>query len=303
MSAAVCKVIPTGITSLDGLIGGGFPSGSLVLLVGEIGSGHEEFIVTSLAMVAAMKTGRITRPMGGGIVLPKEIWWVTFTRTSADMLREAEIFDVDIHESLRGNVNFKDFSESYFATSSVPLEWVSEKRVEEGKEEKLSMLGEVLAGIHRAAERPAVKPKGLLDSLADFLSEHAQGSLIVLHSLTDLARLYSDSEPRWHEFVMFLRGLRRAAKKWDGLIYTDLITDLLDKRKEEEIAACADGVLVFSWEQAGQFQRRRTLFIREFHSLLSCYPRAATKFEVNIGRSTGLYVVRPEVIEGLRRSR
>jgi hypothetical protein len=56
------KIIPTGISSLDGSIGGGFPSGSLVLLIGDIGSGYNEFAMTSSVMLAATKAGRIALP-------------------------------------------------------------------------------------------------------------------------------------------------------------------------------------------------------------------------------------------------
>jgi hypothetical protein len=69
--------------------------------------------------------------------------------------------------------------------------------------------------------------------------------------------------------MIFLRGLQRAAKKWGGLIYTSLDTNLLEEGKEQEIAACADGVLTFEWVQAGPAERRRTLYITKFRRLPS----------------------------------
>jgi KaiC/GvpD/RAD55 family RecA-like ATPase len=39
--------IPTGIESLDNIIEGGLPSGSIVLLLGELGAGDFEFAITS----------------------------------------------------------------------------------------------------------------------------------------------------------------------------------------------------------------------------------------------------------------
>ena len=44
--------ITSGIPSLDLLIDGGMSRGSLILLLGEVGSGHYEFAYTSAAMIA-----------------------------------------------------------------------------------------------------------------------------------------------------------------------------------------------------------------------------------------------------------
>ncbi len=296
------KVIPSGISSLDGLLGGGFPAGSLVLLMGEIGSGNTEFAMSSLIMLAAIKAGRLPSPGGANIVLPKELWWVTLTRSPSDLMNEVMMsFDRDLYEPFEKRVKFADLSKDYFMTSPVPLEWVSEEWAAERRREKLSSLAEALAGLKMTVGGPVGKPKGALKSLADFLSAHAKGNVIFLHSLTDLARLYSDTEARQYEFMLFLRGLQRASKAWGGLIYTDLTTNLFDKRMEEEIASCADGVLAFEWERAGPIQRRRSLCFRKFYGLLSTRPDALSRFEVNITSSTGLFIVRPEAIEGLRR--
>jgi archaellum biogenesis ATPase FlaH len=295
------KIIPTGIASLDGPIGGGFPAGSLVVLMGEVGSGYSEFAMTSSVMLAATKAGRLSPPSGKNIVLPEEIWWVTFTRPQSDLICEmAPIFDSDLFELFRKQANFKDLSEAYFATSSVPLEWVSEELAKRRRGEMLRVLGETLAGVYRLAEKPSVKPKGMLTSLADFLTEEGPNNVVVLHTLTDLAVLYSESEASWYEFMIFLRGLQRAAKKWGGLIYTSLDTNLLERGKEQEIAACADGVLTFEWVQAGPAERRRTLYITKFRRLPSFAGGVAMRFNVNLTPSVGLQVIKPELIEGLR---
>jgi hypothetical protein len=212
------KVMPTGISSLDGSIGGGFPAGSLVVLMGEVGSGNSEFAMTSSVMLAATKSGVINPPSGNNIVLPKDIWWVTFIRPQSDLMDEMSLsFDSDLYELFRKQVSFKDLSEGYFATSSVPLEWVSERLAGKRREELLSSFGNTLAGVYRLAEKPSSKPKGILTSLADFLTEHGPNNIVILHTLTDLAMLYSESDARWYEFMMFLRGLQRATKKWGAL--------------------------------------------------------------------------------------
>jgi KaiC/GvpD/RAD55 family RecA-like ATPase len=295
------KVIPTGIVSLDALIGGGFPAGSLVLLLGEIGAGHKEFAMSSGMMLGAMKQGLI-KPAGPGVALPKETWWLTFTRSPADLLNEVSMsFDKDLYELFKKNVKFKDFSEDYFKLSPVPPEWVSEERVAERKAEKLAALEDAFAGIRRAVGAPTARPKTLLESLANFLTECAPNNLVVLCTLGDLARLYSDSEQKWYDFTLFLRGLQRAAKRWGGIIYADMTAKLLSPRMEEEIAACVDGVLSFEWERAGAIGRRRMMHFRKFRGLM---PRldgtAIVRFEVSVTPTSGFEVTRAELIEGLR---
>jgi archaellum biogenesis ATPase FlaH len=296
------KIMPTGISSLDGPIGGGFPSGSLVLLVGEIGSGYNEFAMTSSVMLAATKAGKLTRPPGDNIVLPEEIWWVTFTRKQEDLMSEmAPSFDGDLYDLFNKQSNFKDLSEAFFATSSVPLEWVSKRQVnEENNGEILATVGKMLAGVYNLADRQISKPKGLLNSLADFLTKKGPNNVVILNTLTDLAMLYSEAETDWYEFMIFLRGLQRATKEWGGIIYASLDANLLEKHMEQEIAACVDGVLNFEWVQAGPSERRRTLYIKKFRRLPSSAMGASMRFNVNLTSNVGLQVTKTELIEGLK---
>lgn len=296
------KIMPTGISSLDGSIGGGFPSGSLVLLVGEIGSGYNEFAMTSSVMLAATKAGKLTIPPGENIVLPEEIWWVTFTRKQSDLMSEmAPSFDGDLYELFNKQSSFKDLSEAYFATSSVPLDWVSKRPADEKNNgEMLATVGKMLAGVYNLAERPTSKPKGLLNSLADFLTKKGPNNVVILNTLTDLAMLYSESETDWYEFMIFLRGLQRATKEWGGIIYASLDANLLEKHMEQEIAACVDGVLNFEWVQAGPSERRRTLYIKKFRRLPSSAMGASMRFNINLTPNVGLQVTKTELVEGLK---
>jgi len=295
------KIIPTGITSLDGLVGGGFPAGSFVVLFEEMGAGAKEFSITSSMMLGAIKAGRLKRSLGKNIVLPKKVLWAMFTRAWPDLMREVESsFDRELYEFFNKHVESVDFSEDYFVTSSVPLEWISAESAKRRQKEALGTLGGALTEIHRLAGAPVSKPKGILSSLADFLTDQASSNVVFLYTLTDLARLYSDSEEKWYEFALFIRGLQRATKKWGGIVYANFNTNLLDKRMEEEIALCADGVLSFEWARAGPTQRRRTLEVKKFSGLLSYAKGAAMRFEVDITPSAGLQVIRPELVEGLR---
>jgi archaellum biogenesis ATPase FlaH len=294
------KVIPTGIASFDTAIGGGFPAGSLVVLAGEIGSGHDEFVMTSSVMLAAMKAGRLSRPPGENIVFPKDIWWVTFTRPQSDIMSEIALhFDSDFYEPFQKQIKFKDLSGGYFATSSVPLEWAT-KDIEKRVKATLTTLEKTLAGVYRISNKSSTKPKGMLRSLAEFLTENGPNNVVVLNTLTDLARLYSDSEARWYEFMLFLRGLQRVAKKWGGIIYANLDANLLEKRMEEEISTCADGVAAFEWVRAGPTEQRRTLYIRKFRRMPLPVGKGIMRFDVDINPSVGLQVIKPEYIMGLK---
>lgn len=301
MAVEKVKIIPTGITSFDGLIDGGFPAGSFVALFEEMGAGAKEFSITSSMMLGAMKAGRLKRSLGKNAVLPKKILWVMFTRSWPDLMREVESsFDSDLYEFFRGHAGSVDLSKDYFRTSSVPLEWVSKETAKQRQKEALATLGDALTEVHRLAGAPVSRPKGILGSLSDYLTAHASGNVIFLYTLTDLARLYSDSEEKWYEFALFLRGLQRAVKKWGGVIYANFNTNLLDKCMEEEIALCADGVLSFEWARAGPTQLRRALHVRKLRGLPSHAREALVRFDVNITPSAGLQVIRPELVEGLR---
>ena len=273
-----------------------------MVLAGEVGSGHVEFAMTSSIMLAATRRGLARAPVAEGVVLPKQTWWITFTRSLPDLLNEVRMsFTPDLYALFEREIKFKDFSEEYFRTSPVPPEWVSDRFVVEGRRAGVEALAEALTEVGRVAGRPALRPKTLLEQLADFLTEHAPDSIVVLHTLTDLARLYSDTETRWHEFTLFLRGLQRAAKRWSGIIVADLTSALLEKQQEEEIVECADGVLGFAWEAAGAMGRRRVMYFRKFRGLLPRLDSAATmKFEVSTTPTAGLEVTRAEMIEGIR---
>ncbi|MEW6592177.1 MAG: hypothetical protein AB1305_00590 [Candidatus Hadarchaeota archaeon] len=295
------KTIPTGVLSLDSLIGGGFPAGSLVLLKSEIGAGHKEFLMTSSIMTYAMKKGMI-KAAEPTSVTAGDVWWTTFTRAPEDIRQEVMMsFEQDLYSLFRDNVKFRDFSEDYFRTSPVPSEWVSGKAKEEVEKERLHGLTQAFTTLHRTTAAPAIKPKTMLESLAEFLTINAPNNAIVLYTLSDLARLYSDSETRWYDFTLFLRGLQRAAKRWDGIIYLPMTAKLLEERREEEISACVDGSVTFKWEAAGPTRRRRIMYFEKFRGLLPRLDGAAVvKFEVTITPTAGFEVARAELIEGLR---
>ena len=296
------KNIPTGIASLDSVISGGFPAGSLVLLRGEIGSGHKEFMMASAMMTAALRKGLVKPAFDKDIFIPKEVWWATFTRSPDDLLQEVSLsFEKDMYDLFRENVKFRDFSMEYFRSSLVPMSWVSEEAEKQDKKAKLSSLEKAFGGLHHKVKDTSLKPKAVLESLTDFLTDNAPNNVVILYSLSDVARLYSDSDQKWYDFTLFIRGLQRAAKNWGGVIYTNMTSKILPPEKEQEIAACVDGVLEFTWEEAGSSKRRRVLYFRKFRGLMPRMDSATViKFEVEVSPKMGFEVTRAEMIEGLR---
>ena len=89
--------IPTGIASLDPLIMGGIPSGSFVMLVGEVGTGNVEFACTSAIKLANLKNDpvryasvkeQIERDGKEYLVIPEKICYISFSRSKDDILNE-----------------------------------------------------------------------------------------------------------------------------------------------------------------------------------------------------------------------
>ena len=258
--------ITSGIPSLDLLIDGGMSRGSLILLLGEVGSGHYEFAYTSAAMIAERKK------KSRDTLLPSEVYYISITRTSKDILNE-------IGASFRGfdpvDIRILDLSETYFRSSRIPLSWIADTG-----SHNLSML----KGISRDQE--------VLSEIVTRLDEYGPDNLIIIDSLTALIRVYSNTDDRWSEFIRFLQGLQRVSKRWGGIIYMILTANVFERAKEEEIADVADGAFFFRWEEWGTGVNRRSMIITKLKGDL---PRledgGIVKFEVNISSYEGLTLV------------
>ena len=274
------KSIPTGISSLDLIIEGGFPSGSFTLLLGEVGAGSTEFAYSSAIMLSLIKEGVISAPSNEDITIPESICYVSITRSEEDVLREVfESFTPEYYEAFKENMVFMDFSEEYFRRS--PFLFT------DGTYSFNSLKG-------------LGKEKGIVESLVTFLNENAENSLVIIDSLTDLVRMYTDLM-KWQDLILFLKGFQKASKNWNGLTYALLTTDIFEVSKQVEIADCADGVLVFEWGEIGTAQRQRTMYVKKFRGLL---PRLEfgniAKFETKITKNTGFEVSNVKMIMGRR---
>lgn len=274
--------IPTGIDSFDQIFQGGLPSGSLVLLLGELGAGDFEFAITSSVRLLKGQENGITKGS-----LPEKVIYISFTRSEDDIMKDVAFSFPDFYELIKKNIDeqrfvFKDFSDSYFAGSFIPATWLSTSdaplSIESLKwnEEKMN----------------------LIDTLIGYLDRNAKDSLIIIDSFTALAR-HCLERIYWSEMILFLRGLQRVSKKWDGLIYAILNKGIFDNSEQEEIMECVDGVFVFDWEKLGPAQRNRIMYLKKFRGLLPGVEKEnIVNFETQISPQKGFEVSNIKRVRG-----
>jgi KaiC/GvpD/RAD55 family RecA-like ATPase len=244
------KRIPTGISHFDSIIKGGLPSGTTILLLGEMGAGAEEFAYTAAAKTLLVKNQPELSDffLGRRISadeLPDKVCYVTFSRSREDVLREIAIsFNRDFYEAFRDNVVFKDFSDVYFRHTVVPSNWAGAGASIFGKKEDDSLLA----------------------SLVRFMDENAPDSLVIIDSVTDLV---VSADIDMDQLISVLKGMQRMSKKWGGLVLLKLTRDILDERVQRKIMDCMDGSFVFEWSRFIQTSRRqRYLYVEKFISIL-----------------------------------
>ena len=247
--------LPFGVSRFDGQIGGGAPSGSVVLLAGSAGAGAREFLYTSTVFNGMLKDDPELfdlhyGDLDPGVEPPAEVHYVSFSASRGDVSREITFsMDNEIVASGLSGVTFADLSAEYFQLSPVPREWYADDP-------------RSLAELGNTTDR-----RGVIQAFADYLDEHAADSLVVVDSLTDLVG-DQQRERSWADVVYLLKGLRKATREWDGLILIHLSRDAITDTEFGELMACVDGTVQFGWEPGGN-ERVRTMFVQEFRGVLS----------------------------------
>ncbi|QDX40614.1 HTR-like protein [Salarchaeum sp. JOR-1] len=247
--------IPFGISRLDDQIGGGAPGGSVVLLAGEAGAGAREFLFTSAVMnglayndpdLFDLHYGEI----GSAAELPADVHYVSFTASGDELHREVSLtMDDDIVDAGLQSVRFKDLSPEFFQLSPVPREWYV------GQTRSITDLG-------KETDRRSV-----IEAFADYLDANARNSLVVVDSLTDLVSAQAGAL-QFSDIVYALKGLRKAARSWNGLILLHVSQEALTEVELGDLVTSVDGTIQFEWETGGN-ERVRTMFVREFRGVLS----------------------------------
>lgn len=247
--------IPFGVARLDTILGGGAPPGNVVLLSGESGAGAREFLYTSAAMNALANTDADLFDLYYGELessssVPPEVHYISFTSDKGAISREMEYTMADeIVDAAIDGIEFADLSSAYFQMSPIPRDWY------EGQTSTIQELGQ-------RSQR-----EDLLTALGDYLTANATGNLVVIDSVTDLVSSVSD-DVEWADIAMLMKGLKKAAFHWEGLILLLVNEDSLTDTQMGALMDAVGGTFRFTWETGGS-QRARTMVVREFRGVLS----------------------------------
>jgi len=276
MKNIILNKIPTGIRTFDVNINDGFPAGSVILLLEDIGAGAREFIYTSIFNISQMKSedninfinkykSKDTDDMTAIPMLPGKICYISVSKSLEDILKEnAYAFRKDFYKALQ-QVVFKDLSDIYFCNSEVHNLWG----------------GKLDNDCNKHTD------KNILKEISEFLGKNAENNIVVIDSLTDLM-LFDGNK---NDIIMFLKGMSKISKVWNGLIYIILSADILDNKMQAIIKDIVDGVLVFEWFDKGSDKMRRNLYLSKFRGLI---PRIEqnkiSKFETKVTYDNGFEV-------------
>jgi KaiC/GvpD/RAD55 family RecA-like ATPase len=274
--------VPTGVPDFDYLTGG-LPAGSVVLLFGSAGAGHQEFALTS----AVHLMGRLDEPRSHAVHLgsakgpfefPESVVYLSTSRSREQILGEIRsAFDGGYPGVLERHLQFRDLSPSYFADTLVPAAWSSTP-------------SPLLSGAPATVSIPSDGP---LRAVADAIDEVDAGQLVILDSLTDLlVRRGIDAV----DLLALVKGLRRHAKEWGGLVYLVLTEGVATPATEQAVLDSVDGVLHFSWVASpSHSHRQRAMLIEKFLPVLARLPaQFLGRFVIQVSARSGLVTTQYE---------
>ncbi|WP_436343947.1 RAD55 family ATPase [Natronorubrum sp. FCH18a] len=249
------KRLPFGVSRLDRTIGGGAPAGSVVLIAGEAGAGAREFCYTAAAMNGLVRAdpGQFERYYGdleAEATLPDDVHYVSFTDERGAIVDEMRyVLEDDLVDAGMADVSVVELAEAYFQVTPVPTAWYADRTTD------ITDLGD------RTGRRD------VLETFGDYLTEHAADSLVVIDSVSDLVAA-ADEQFGWSDLTVLLKGLKRAAHRWGGVILLLVTTDVLEPTEYGRLKEATDGTLSFEWESGGS-ERARTLVVEQFRGVLS----------------------------------
>ena len=266
--------MPTGIESLDPILDGGVPPGAVILLIGDLGAGNYEFVYSSLINTLKVRKGSAPE----GIIVPKEVRYVSFTRLIEDVKQEIlnSLNTEGLHD-LVDTIRFNDLSDHYFDDSIVPDEWYS-------------------TGDMKKRMQMRSGHESILVRLSKIIDAALPDSLVVLDSVTEIAT-QCNTPALWTNLTGFLRGLQRVAKQRSITFYLLLSRGILDSSKEKELADIADAVLLFKWEESSGARRQRVMYFEKFRGVMPhLEERDLVKFAVRISTTGGFEVSNIRVV-------
>lgn len=260
--------ITFGVNRLDSTLGGGAPRGSVVLLAGEAGAGAREFMHTAAVMngVARTKEERFNLHYGQlskNTVLPEETHYLSFTASKDQLESELKLsMDPELVDAGLEQLNFKSLTNQYFGNTPVPQQWYENDDT--------------------AFDREIDGAEKLIDVLGETLSKRAPGNLVIIDSLSDLIDT-SGEEFDLVDIVYLLKGMRRAAHEWGGLILVHVDYEAITNVEEGQLVDSCTGALMFKWATGGSVLAR-TLVLKSFRGVLSRIPEDdLVEFETELG--------------------
>ena len=273
--------VPSGVPDFDYLTGG-FPVGSLVLLFGEAGAGHAEFALTSAVHLMLRfdepKVNRIYLGNAPGpFRYPEGVAYLSTSRSEAQVMTEVRSAFSGVYPAvLARHVKFRDLSPTYFQDTVVPSEWAS-----------------VRSPLLSGGPATLVPDGGPVRALAQAAEADGPQNLVILDSLTDLL-VRPGVEPS--DLLTFLKGLRRRAKEWGGIVYLLLSQGVASPAVEQAVFDSVDVVLHFAWQTSpNRSHRQRTMLIQKSMSVLSHVPpEYLSRFVVRVNALNGLVTTQYE---------
>jgi KaiC/GvpD/RAD55 family RecA-like ATPase len=275
--------VPTGVPDFDYLTGG-LPIGSVVLLFGAAGAGHQEFALTSAVhLMLRFDDPKLHAFFLGGargpFAYPDGVVYLSTSRSREQLLNEIRsAFDGSYPAVLERHLSFRDLSPSYFADTLVPSAWSS-----------------VPSPLLSGAPLGATDSDGPLEALASAVDEIGPNQVVILDSLTDLLVRRGVEAA---DVLALVKGLRRRAKALGGLVYLILSEGVAPPAVEQAVLDSVDGVLHFSWlTSASHSHRQRAMLIEKFMSVLSRLPSEYHgRFVIQVNARNGLVTTQYERI-------
>ncbi len=273
--------VPTGVPDFDYLTGG-LPAGSVVLLFGAAGAGHQEFALTSAVhLMLRFDDPRLHQfylgNAKGPFVFPDEVVYISTSRSREQLMGELRgAFDGTYPSVLGRHLTFRDVSPAYFADTPVPASWSS-----------------VPSSLLSGGPAQSLPTEGPLHAVADAIEESGDNHLVIIDSLTDLLVRRGVDEG---DVLTLTKGLRRRAKEWGGLVYLILSEGVAPPHVEQAVMDSVDGVLHFSWMSSPMHShRQRAMLIEKFMPVLSRLPAEHQgRFVIRVNAKNGLVTTQYE---------
>jgi KaiC/GvpD/RAD55 family RecA-like ATPase len=275
--------IPTGVPDFDYLTGG-IPTGSVVLLYGSAGAGHNEFALTSAVhLMLRYDEPRLHRfylgSAKGPFVYPDGVVYISTSRSREQVLSEVEgAFEATYPSVLARHLTFHDLSPAYFADTVVPAAWSSVPKL---------LLG--------ATPTRGATESGPIEALAAAIDQDTGRNLVIVDSITDLL-VRRGIDPQ--DLLTLVKGLRRRAKEAGGVIYLLLAEGVAPAPVEQAIIDSVDGVLHFAWAtNPSHSHRQRSMLIEKFMAVLARLPSEHHgRFLIRVNAANGLVTTQYERI-------